>query len=123
LNEAALMAGRTGIRVGSGTIDSGNQIVPLSALCAALFDGPEPLLDRRALRHLHSLREQRYWMLEELAALLEQAALDGPLMLCHDDMQSVGGRRLSRRGANAPASPDRAADRVGVRVPARYGAG
>jgi hypothetical protein len=69
--------------------------VPLSALFAALFDGPEPLLDRRALRHLHSLPEQRYWMLEELAALLEQAALDAPLLLCHDDMQWADGACLA----------------------------
>jgi len=95
LDEAASMAGRAGIRVGSGTINSGNQIVPLSALFAALFDGPEPLLDRRALRHLHSLPEQRYWMLEELAALLEQAALDAPLLLCHDDMQWADGACLA----------------------------
>jgi DNA-binding CsgD family transcriptional regulator len=95
LSEAASMARRAGIRVGSGTIDSGNQIVPLSALFAALFDGPEPLLDGRALRQLHSLPEQRYWMLEELAALLEQAALDGPLLLCHDDMQWADGACLA----------------------------
>jgi DNA-binding CsgD family transcriptional regulator len=95
LAEAASMARRAGIRVGSGTIDSGNQIVPLSALFSALFDGPEPLLDRRGLSHLHSLPEQRYWLLEELAALLEQAALDAPLLLCHDDMQWADGACLA----------------------------
>jgi DNA-binding CsgD family transcriptional regulator len=87
LAEIAAIGRRAGIRVGSGAIDSANRLLPLGALFAAMFEGAEPLVDRNALRDLHSLPEQRYWMLEELAELLEQAALDGPLLLCHDDMQ------------------------------------
>jgi DNA-binding CsgD family transcriptional regulator len=95
LAEVAAMGRRAGIRVGSGAIDSANRLLPLGALFAAMFEGDQPLLDRDALRDLHSLPEQRYWMLDELAELLEQAALDGPLMLCHDDMQWADGACLA----------------------------
>jgi DNA-binding CsgD family transcriptional regulator len=95
LAEVAAMGRRAGIRVGSGAIDSANRLLPLGALFAALFEGADPLLDRSALRDLHSLPEQRYWMLEDLAELLEQAALEGPLLLCHDDMQWADGACLA----------------------------
>ena len=40
--------------------------------------GPRPLLDRAKLRELPSSPEQRFWLLQELAGLLEAAALAGP---------------------------------------------
>ena len=54
---------------------------------AALFDGAQPLLERSALRELHSLPEQRYWLLQDLQAMLERSALDGPLLIALDDLQ------------------------------------
>jgi hypothetical protein len=51
----------------------------------ALFGGDAPLLDRSALRDLHSLPEQRYWLLQDLQALLEHRALRGPMLVCLDD--------------------------------------
>jgi DNA-binding CsgD family transcriptional regulator len=54
---------------------------------SALFDGAEPVLEREALRELRAGPEQRYWLLEELQALLERAALERPLLVCLDDLQ------------------------------------
>ena len=54
---------------------------------SALFDGVEPLLEREALQALHALPEQRYWLLQDVQALLERAALEQPLLVCLDDLQ------------------------------------
>jgi len=87
LGEAAALADEFGVRVGRGAIDARDQVVPMSAFVAALFDGPEPLADPGARRELHYAPEQRYWLLEELEVLLEQTALRAPVLLCLDDMQ------------------------------------
>lgn len=49
------MAQRLGVRVGYGAVDAKDRQVPLGALLAALFEGPEPLAEagaRRALPYL-----------------------------------------------------------------------
>src|ERR1700677_3254234 len=53
----------------------------------ALFEGPAPILERAALGDAHASPEQRYWLLQDLEALLEGAALKGPLLICLDDVQ------------------------------------
>jgi DNA-binding CsgD family transcriptional regulator len=87
LAEAARVARRLAFRVGSGAAEPGTGVVELAPLMTALFDGSHPLLERSGLRELHSLPEQRYWLLQDLQALLERAALDGPLLVSLDDLQ------------------------------------
>jgi DNA-binding CsgD family transcriptional regulator len=87
LGEVATMARRLSIKVGSGMSDPGDSVVQLSVLLQALFDGPSPILERDALPEAHASPEQRYWLLQDLEALLEQAALEQPLLLCLDDLQ------------------------------------
>jgi DNA-binding CsgD family transcriptional regulator len=87
LAEAARVARRLGFRVGVGAAEPGAAIVELASLMTALFDGPRPLLERSGLRELHSLPEQRYWLLQDLQAMLERAALDGALLISLDDLQ------------------------------------
>src|SRR6516164_1388666 len=53
----------------------------------ALFGGSKPLLQRSALGDSHASREQRYWMLQDIQALLEKAALRQPILICLDDLQ------------------------------------
>ena len=81
------MARRLSIRVGAGVADPGDTVVQLSVLMEALFEGPSPILERAALGDAHASPEQRYWLLQDLEALLEGAALKGPLLVCLDDVQ------------------------------------
>jgi DNA-binding CsgD family transcriptional regulator len=87
LNEVAGMSERLAIRVGSGVADPANTVAPLAVLMEALFEGPCPILERAALGDAHTSAEQRYWLLQDLEALLEAAALKGPLLVCLDDVQ------------------------------------
>ena len=87
LAEADRVAGRLAFRVGAGAAEPGAGVVELAPLMTALFDGSHPLLDRSELQGLRSLPEQRYWLLQELEAMLERAALDGPLVISLDDLQ------------------------------------
>jgi len=87
LGEMAAMARRLSIRVGCGVADPGDTVVQLSVLMEALFEGPSPILERTALGDAHASPEQRYWLLQDLEALLEGAALKGPLLVCLDDVQ------------------------------------
>src|ERR1700678_4489125 len=108
LAEVAEMARRLAIRVGGGVADPGDTVVQLSVLLEALFEGPSPILERTALGDAHASPEQRYWLLQDLEALLEAAALQGPLLVCLDDIQWADSgtaavlRSLRSRPATAP---------------------
>ena len=80
-------ARQAGFAVGHGLAEPGDAAVPLAALMDALFEGPEPLLDRSALPDSHASREQRYWLLQDIQTLLEQAAMRQPILICLDDLQ------------------------------------
>ena len=85
LAEVAVIARSLGIRVGRSAADPSETMVELATLLAALFDGAEPLLDPGALSTLHAQPEQRFWLLRDLQQLLEQAALESPLLITVDD--------------------------------------
>jgi DNA-binding CsgD family transcriptional regulator len=85
LAEVASIARSLGIRVGRGAADPSETVVELATLLAALFDGPEPLLDLGDLTTLHAQPEQRFWMLRDLQQLLERSALESPLLISIDD--------------------------------------
>ena len=110
LDEAAVVARRRRFRVGTCAADPGDSMVELATLMGALFDGPDPVLDRAELPDLHGLPEQRYWLLQDLQGLLERAALKTPLVICLDDLQWTDGgtaaalRALPRRLATVPVA-------------------
>jgi DNA-binding CsgD family transcriptional regulator len=87
VQQALSAAQQAGFAVGHGVAEPGDAAVPLAALMDALFEGPEPLLDRSALPDSHASREQRYWLLQDIQTLLEQAAMRQPILICLDDLQ------------------------------------
>jgi DNA-binding CsgD family transcriptional regulator/DNA-binding Lrp family transcriptional regulator len=89
IGEGVRMARRLSLPVGVGAAEPSESVAELAPLLRALFDGPEPLLDRAGLSSLHPGPEQRYWRLQDLQSLLERAAMDGPLLVFLDDVQWV----------------------------------
>jgi DNA-binding CsgD family transcriptional regulator len=85
--EAVHIARRLSIRTGSATAEAARGLVDLASLLGALFEGADPLLDPTRLAELRTASAQRYWLLEDLQSLLEQAAMDAPMLVCLDDLQ------------------------------------
>lgn len=89
IGEAVRMARRLSVSVGIGDAEPSESVAELAPLLRALFDGPEPLLERAGLNSLRAGPEQRYWQLQDLQSLLERAAMGRPLMIVLDDLQWV----------------------------------
>jgi DNA-binding CsgD family transcriptional regulator len=87
IEQAVSAARESGFAVGHGVAEPGDAAVELAVLMDALFGGHEPLLERAALGDSHASREQRYWLLQDIQALLEQSALRQPILICLDDLQ------------------------------------
>jgi len=87
LAEVAAMAERLAMRVGLGAADPADTVVQLAPLFKAVFEGPAPIIERGALADAHTSPEARYWLLEDIEAMLEQAALASPVVICLDDLQ------------------------------------
>src|SRR6185312_257727 len=86
LREAFAAAIDLGIRGGHGMADPLDRVVEFAPLLEALFENDPPLFDRRLLSDQHAAPEQRFWLLQDLEALLERAAMEQPLLLCLDDL-------------------------------------
>ena len=110
LDACASLASGMSFRVGRGIAEPGRSVVDLKALLDAMFDGEDPLVARHALSNLHSSPEQTFWLLHDLQALLEEAALANPLLVCLDDLQWAGSslalamRQLPQRLASLPVA-------------------
>ena len=86
LDACVSMAAERSFRVGRGVAEPHRRAVELDALFDALFGGDKPLVARNALGDLHASPEQRFWLLRDIQALIEKAALRGPLLICLDDL-------------------------------------
>ena len=95
LAEVSAIARDLGIRVGRSAADSSETMVELASLLAALFDGGDPLLDPSELATLHAQPEQRFWLLRDLQALLERAALESPILIAIDDAHWTDGGTIA----------------------------
>jgi DNA-binding CsgD family transcriptional regulator len=90
LEACASMAAERSFRVGRGVAEPHRRAAGLDVLFDALFSGDAPLLARNALSDLHASPEQGFWLLEDIQALIEKAALRGPLLICLDDLHWAG---------------------------------
>ena len=96
ISQAARMAWDSGFAVGQSAADPDDASVPLAVLMRALFEGAvPPLLDRSALTETYTSAEQRYWLLQDVQSLLEQAALSRPIVICLDDLQWADGSTVA----------------------------
>jgi DNA-binding CsgD family transcriptional regulator len=108
LDACAAMAAERSFRVGRGVTEPHRRVVELDALFDALFDGDTPLVARDALSDHHASPEQRFWLLQDIQALIEEAALRDPLLICLDDLHWGGAscamamRQLPQRLASLP---------------------
>src|SRR5579859_1374584 len=108
LDACASMAAERSFRVGRGATEPHRQVVELAALFDALFEGDNPLVARDALSDHHASPEQRFWLLQDIQAVIEKAALRDPLLICLDDLQWGGAscaaamRQLPPRLASLP---------------------
>src|SRR5271163_3334172 len=92
LDECVSMSEEFSFRVGRGA--EPGRVIELGALFDALFEGDPPLADRRALNDLHASSEFLFWLLQDVQSLIEEAALNSPLLICLDDLH-WGGASLS----------------------------
>src|SRR5947209_8553931 len=58
-----------------------------------LFECPAPIIERDALADTHKSSEARYWLLEDIEALLEQAALGSARIPSAIGVESPGAER------------------------------
>jgi hypothetical protein len=63
LAEALTLASGFDVKSGFDAMPAADQAVPLGALIDALFAGSPPILERDALRGLHIVPAERYWLL------------------------------------------------------------
>ena len=69
-----------------------------------------PLADRRALDDSHASPEFMFWLIQDLQSVIEEAALQSPIMICLDDLHWAGAscavaiRQLGPRLASLPVA-------------------
>ena len=85
------LASDLGFCVGRGAVEPyAAGPTELEPLFDALFEGPSPLADRRALGDSHASPEFLFWLIQDLQSVVEEAALKSPLLICLDDLHWAG---------------------------------
>ena len=118
LAEAGQLGLDAGMLLAAGRADEIEAIAPLAPLLSALSSGERPVLERQRLRALERPGDQRFWLVEELAELLELRSRETPLVISLDDLQWADpDDHLGRTGPLAAAAL--VASRVATGRPAR----
>ncbi|MFD7713306.1 AAA family ATPase [Streptomyces sp. NPDC059786] len=87
LAEAVAQARAAGYSAGAGKADELHHIVPLSSLAACVLHGDRPLLSGDAFADLARHHDQRIWLVERLAEVIEARAGSVPVLIALDDVQ------------------------------------
>jgi DNA-binding CsgD family transcriptional regulator len=84
--EAHKDATRRSMVIAPGRADEVAAVAPLAPLLMALASGDPPVVHRDEVRALERPGDQRFWLLEELAEILEVRSRDHPLLITIDDL-------------------------------------
>jgi len=76
-----------GFSVGRSKADEGDQIAPMAPLLLALRSGKKPLLSDAAFADLTPLRDHPVWLIDRIIGVLEERALQSPVLVALDDVQ------------------------------------
>src|ERR1700744_3810284 len=95
---------------GKNKLGDASMQADLVALFDALVEGTSPLGDRRALADTHASPEFLFWLIQDLESVIEEAALESPILICLDDLHWAGAscavaiRQLGPRLAALPVA-------------------
>ncbi|PKV83100.1 AAA family ATPase [Streptomyces sp. TLI_146] len=87
LQEAVSLARAQGFVVSHGRAEELHELAPLASLASGLLHGDPPLLARTDFADLADHHDQRVWLVERLAQLIEERAADTPVLIAVDDVQ------------------------------------
>ncbi|GAA3486410.1 helix-turn-helix transcriptional regulator [Streptomyces cremeus] len=87
LEETVSIARARGFAVSHGRAEELHELAPLASLASGLLHGDPPLLSSTDFADLAGHHDQRVWLVERLAQLIEERAAATPVLVAIDDVQ------------------------------------
>lgn len=87
LQETVSIARAHGFVVGHGRAEELHELAPLASLASGLLHGDPPLLSSTDFADLAGHHDQRIWLVERLAQLIEERSAGTPVLIAVDDVQ------------------------------------
>ncbi|MFB7513201.1 AAA family ATPase [Streptomyces sp. NPDC056144] len=87
LRETVALARARGFAVSHGRAEELHQLAPLASLASGLLHGDPPLLSGSDFADLAGHHDQRIWLVERLAQLIEERSAGTPVLIAVDDVQ------------------------------------
>ncbi|MGY3340356.1 DNA-binding CsgD family transcriptional regulator [Streptomyces filamentosus] len=87
LREAVSLARDRGFLVSHGHAEELHELAPLASLASGLLHGDPPLLAAADFADLAGHHDQRIWLVERLAQLIEERSAGTPVLIAVDDVQ------------------------------------
>ncbi|MFF3396227.1 ATP-binding protein [Streptomyces sp. NPDC002669] len=87
LQETISIARAHGFVVGHGRAEELHELAPLASLASGLLHGDPPLLSGTDFADLADHHDQRTWLVERLAQLIEERSAGTPVLIAVDDIQ------------------------------------
>ncbi|GGR52463.1 LuxR family transcriptional regulator [Streptomyces roseolus] len=87
LREAVSLARARGFVVSHGRAEELHELAPLASLASGLLHGDPPLLSGADFADLAGHHDQRIWLVERLAQLIEERSAGRPVLIAVDDVQ------------------------------------
>ncbi|MDT7683426.1 MAG: hypothetical protein QOG57_3736 [Pseudonocardiales bacterium] len=86
LDAISEQAARMGFAVGVGRAEESSRIAPMAALLTAVRSGRSPLLSEATFNDLAPLYDRELWLIDRLAAALEERAARSAILVVVDDV-------------------------------------